>query len=383
MQKIKTLIVDNCEVNRRAVAEILSKSQDFAVHGVARHGRDALRKVDMDRPDLIITDLDMPVMDGVEMLQALRQRDPELPVVVFSRQRHKGAAATVQALINGANGFVRRPEEGEGSIRDKVVARMLLDKARDCVGGLRRGLDSSGAPPRVAPPPGAEAQAPRAQAPRAQGPGAQATPAQRADRQRGAVPRCAMRAVGIGVSTGGPDALSELLPSIPGDLHVPVFIVQHMPPMFTKSLAERLNRITDARVKEGEDGEQPEAGSIYLAPGGWHMVVQRRPDNGLVIRLNEEEPENHCRPAVDVLFRSLAGLYGPEVLAVVLTGMGRDGLEGCRVIAAQGGTVYVQSQQTCTVWGMPRAVYEAGLHHKEIDLQDMGHTILQAVRYRH
>jgi two-component system chemotaxis response regulator CheB len=304
-------------------------------------------------PDLVTLDMEMPVMDGIETLKALRKTHPKLPIVMFSTLTERGSSATMDALSLGASDYVTKPAnvgsviEGMGRIREDLIPKI---KAL-C------GRKNPVASPLVAQP----------------RPASRFTRGARTPDSAGTVDILA-----IGVSTGGPNALAELMPALGKNFPVPVVIVQHMPPLFTRLLAERLGAISGFKCQEGSEGQLLRPGQLWVAPGGFHMVTERVRD-GVILRLNEERPENSCRPAVDVLFRSVAKCYGSKVLSVVLTGMGQDGLKGCEAIAAAGGQVLAQDEASSVVWGMPGAVSTAGLADKTLPLKELAPEILRRI----
>jgi len=334
MPKIRVLIVDDSVVMRRMITEVLSLDPDIEVVGSAPDGRIALQKVPQVNPDIITMDVEMPGMNGIETVRELRKTHPKLPVIMFSTLTARGADATFDALAAGAADYVTKPAN-VGSVTEGLsrLATELIPKIKvHC----RRTLPAAN--PTAAP----SCRVSKAQAP---APGATA---QRPD------------ILCIGTSTGGPNALADIFSAITMPLPVPIVIVQHMPPLFTRMLAERLGKGSRTRFMEGEEGMPVEPGAVYIAPGGLHMEV-RRIGTRVAIHLHEGPPENSCRPAVDVLFRSVAIVYGRGTLGVVLTGMGQDGLHGCHVIREQGGHVLAQDKETSVVWGMPGFVANAGL----------------------
>ncbi len=275
-----------------------------------------------------------------------------MPVIMCSSLTQRGAKVTIEALAGGASDYVAKPAghaSREAAMR--ALAQELIPKIHALAAAALRDAAVPIAPRLTLPVAG-----PRAIA---------------------ALPPGKPSVLAIGVSTGGPAALDVLLPALPGDFPLPVLIVQHMPEVFTRLFAERLGRRCQLRVGEATEGERAVAGGIYIARGNWHMelLAAARTGGAPTIHLNQDAPENHCRPAVDVLFRSAARVYGSGVLAVVLTGMGSDGLAGCRLIRQQGGIVLAQDQATSTVWGMPGAVTQAGLAHKVLPLGAMAAEI--------
>jgi len=360
------VVVDDSVVIRRLVSSILNDDPEIEVVGTAANGRIALAKINQFQPDLITLDLEMTEMDGLATLSALKQRYPRLPVIIFSTLTELGARATINALSNGASDYVTKPSsslnvaESSERVRAQLIPKIksLIDRAR-----LRPHLvDSRGE--RLA---------------------ARSTNAHQAGdtgRHGGAKParqhNVRIGVVAIGVSTGGPAALGELLPRLPAAFPVPVIIVQHMPPMFTRLLAERLDAASILDVREAEQPCPLVAGQAWVAPGGRHLIVARSGAK-MWTALDDGPPENSCRPSVDVLFRSVAEHYGAGVLGVVLTGMGLDGLRGARAICEGGGRVITQDEGSSVVWGMPGAVAGAGLSDRIVPLVDMADEIISRV----
>jgi two-component system chemotaxis response regulator CheB len=362
MRKIRVLIVDDAVVVRRIVGDVLASDPDLEVVGTAANGRIGLAKIPQVNPDLVILDVEMPEMDGLQMLVALRKTYPRLPVVMFSTLTARGAVATLEALSLGANDYVTKPANvGSVSTGIQCIRDDLIPKIKALCAGMAGMAPSPGPLPRLHQP------APH--------------PALRPDATAGhALHRPGRRVdiVAIGVSTGGPNALAVLLPSLPATLPVPVVIVQHMPPLFTRLLAERLATKAAIRVGEGVAGTLLEPGCAWVAPGDFHMIVARDA-TAVRLQMHQSPPENSCRPAVDVLFRSVAKLYGAGTLAVVLTGMGQDGLRGCADIREAGGQILVQDEASSVVWGMPGFVARAGLADKVLPLEELGNEIVRKV----
>lgn len=344
---VRVLVIDDSVVARRVVAHAIDAEPGLVLAGTAPNGRAAIDKLDLLRPDVLVLDLDMPVMDGFETLAAVRHSHPHLPVIVYSHLTRAGAAATLDALALGATGFALKPRaDGIGMAEDMVRAELL-----PLIAAVAK-------PPTDMVPPGAQGHVPAALATHFE--------------------RAPVTAVVIGVSTGGPNALAELVPCLPASLRVPVFIVQHMPAVFTQMLADRLDRVAQVDVVEAADSEPVVAGRVYVAPGGRHMAV-RGTAASAAIELRDDAPENSCRPSVDVLFRSAARVYGSGVAGVVLTGMGSDGLRGCEAVRAAGGSIIVQDAESSVVASMPLAVAEAGLANAVLPLRDIGPTIVHWV----
>jgi two-component system chemotaxis response regulator CheB len=331
------MVVDDSVVVRKIVTDVLSADPGIEVVGTAVNGRIAVAKLEQLKPELVTMDIEMPEMNGIEAVRAIRGGQggtaySRVPIVMFSTLTERGASATLDALSAGANEYVTKPanvgsvSQSMESVREQLIPKIKALTGRPVTVG-----------PAAAPPP----LPPRPAAPRT-GPG-----------KKPAV-------LVIGSSTGGPEALAQVLPKLPANLPVPVLVVQHMPPVFTRQFAQRLDRLSGLRVVEATDGSPLLPGTVHLAPGDHHLVV-RSTARGLHTGLNQGPPENFCRPAVDPLFRSAVAAYDGAVLAVVLTGMGSDGRNGAAEIRAAGGTVVVQDQATSIVWGMPGAIASAGL----------------------
>jgi two-component system chemotaxis response regulator CheB len=359
VRPIRVLLVDDSTIARRLIGAALAKEPGIELAGTAASGAIALAKIPQMAPDAVVCDVEMPGLDGIATVKKIREIDPMLPVVMFSSLTERGATITLDALAAGANDYALKPSTERGETLETVVKQTLVPKIVAVVGARR----ASGTPPAKMP------VAPRIDA--------VARPAPVA--YTGA--RLQPEIVVVASSTGGPNALAEVLPTLPGDLPVPVLVVQHMPPVFTRCLAERLDGKSNLRILESAGGERIAAGKIYIAPGGRHLEVCREGDFVTTV-LTDAEPENSCRPAADVLFRAAARTYGSAVLGVVLTGMGEDGLKGARAIVEAGGRVIVQSGPTCVVWGMPKAVEEAGLAEYVAPLSEIATAIAQRVARR-
>ena len=338
MRRIRVLVVDDSAVVRKLLTDAVTSSPDFELAGSAGNGQAALERLDAAAPDVVTLDVEMPVLDGIATLKQLRLRRPRLPVLMLSSHTERGALATLDALAAGASDFVTKPV-----LSGLAEAQAFME--REVLGRLR-GLAGRPASPGVA--------APSRLPPTASPPVAAARP-----RAPGMPPR-RLEAIVIGISTGGPPALAQLIPALPASLPVPILVVQHMPPLFTRVLADRLSSLGPLKVTEATDGAPALAGHVHLAPGGRHLVVERGLA-GPVLRLNDGPPESSCRPAADPLFRSAAELWGDALLAVVMTGMGSDGRAGAERIRARGGSIIVQDKESSVVWGMPGAVADAGL----------------------
>lgn len=371
--KIRILIVDDSAVARRVLTDVLSGDPLLEVVDSAPNGRVALDKLPTAKPDLIILDVEMPEMDGLETLAEIRKRHPRLPVIMFSALTERGASVTLEALALGANDYVTKPSNtGNRANALQQVREDLIPRIK----AFCRDIVALAAAPPVSEPATVFKPRPVLGSPPTSAPHPALKPA-----LTPIAPRSHARVdvVAIGLSTGGPNALAALLPQIPAQLPVPIVIVQHMPPIFTRTLAERLATQSGLPIAEGVAGVILKPGQIWIAPGGLHMIVERQ---GLQIRLqlHQGEPENSCRPAVDVLLRSVAEIYCGNVLAVIMTGMGQDGLRGCEAIHKTGGQIIAQDEASSVVWGMPGAIVKAGLADGQIALPQLAREIQARVR---
>jgi two-component system chemotaxis response regulator CheB len=351
---VRVLVVEDSAVMRRIITTALSKYPDIEVVGYAVNGLQAIDKVRELLPDVVTLDIEMPEMDGLTALRHIRKEQRLMPIIMFSSLTHANSQATVVALTAGASDYVGKPTSTSGigpsgstDAAFKVLEAELIPKI---FGLARRRRLSAAVRPDAAPLAERAASVNAARQPAASA----AVPIQLATAPSVPAP---VSAVAIGVSTGGPMALLEIFSQLSAPLPVPVFIVQHMPVTFTALLAARLTAATVMDFKEPVHGETPLPGVGYMAPGGQHMALVQTAGRTSIM-LNSDPPENSCRPAVDVLFRSAAEVYGSSLLAVVLTGMGYDGLKGCQAIRARHGRVIAQDEETSVVWGMPGAVVQ-------------------------
>ena len=352
-RKIRVLVVDDSVVMRRLLSEAIASDAELEVAGYAANGQIALSLLDQVAPDLVTLDVEMPVMDGLATLKAIRASGRRLPIIMFSTLTNRGAEATIDALAAGASDYVAKPAgAGDYTTARERIREALLPKVKA-----------------LCPRPAAAVPR-RAEVPR---PGPRPLPY-----KRKAEP---VNVLAIGCSTGGPNALTQLLPAIPAEFPAAIVIVQHMPPAFTRFLAQRLSSLCQMPVEEAEAGAELRPGKMWVAPGGNHLLVER--EGPLTrLRINQEAPENSCRPSVDVLFRSVAKVFGSRALAMVLTGMGQDGLRGCELLAAAGAEIVVQDEATSVVWGMPGFIARAGLADAVLPLADIGSHLLDRVASR-
>lgn len=361
---LRVLVADDSLVFRRAISDALAAIPDVSVVGSAANGKIAVQKVMDLKPDLLTLDMEMPEMDGLAVLQALKQTGSTTSVMVISSVTLRGGRLTMQALERGAFDFLTKPQGRDAAESKAMMIRELAPRLR-ALAHRRQIRDILRAPGGAS--------------------NATATPAApavvtkpRSSPARTLPPEIVL----IGVSTGGPAALTRLLPMLPADLPVPVAIVQHMPPIFTQSLAESLASRCSLEVREAADGERLTAGRVLIAPGGRHMRLVGAPDAVARVQITDDPPENNCRPAVDYLFRSAAATLPGRAMAVILTGMGNDGTLGLRLLKRHGCFAIAQDEATSVVFGMPKAAIEAGLADVVLPIDAIAPRIVATVRGR-
>ena len=377
---MRVLVADDAVLFRRLLADVLASLPGVEVVGSAANGKIALQKVRELKPDLLTLDIEMPEMDGLEVLDALvrdallRNGERTVEVIVVSAGCRRGGDLTMRALEKGAFDFIIKPEaanpdRAREALLAEVAPRIRAIAHRLEVRTILRGSSGCG----------------RQAFPAAPTFAAEPVPAglsldgvaRRMERlSNPAKPEMVL----IGVSTGGPAALAQLLPAIPRDIGVPILIVQHMPAVFTKSLADSLAAKCVVRVREAAQGEFIEPNTAYIAPGGRHMRLEVGPENEPIIELTDDPPENNCRPAVDYLFRSAANRFPGRAMAVILTGMGNDGALGLRLLKRYGCFVIAQDQASCVVYGMPKAAVDAGVADVVLPLEGIANRIVATVR---
>lgn len=341
MAQLRVMVVDDSALFRSLLADAVNASGCARVVTHAGDGREALRKAAEFRPDVVTVDVEMPVMSGLELLQALRREYPKIPIVVVSALTTQGARESVRALELGATDVVAKPDGADASSNRDELRRRMAEL-------LQGFVPSAPAPKSILPP-------------------------------RPAVAALPPQLVAIGCSTGGPAALATILPMLPRTLAAPVLIVQHMPPLFTASLAESLAAKCALKVVEAKAGDLLQPGRIFIAPGGRHLGVASTGSSGRYLELTDDPPENHCRPAVDYTFRTVAQHYRERAMGVILTGMGKDGTLGLRVMKRHGVYVIGQSAESCTVYGMPREAMAAGVVDVELPAEQIARAIVEAV----
>jgi two-component system chemotaxis response regulator CheB len=334
MSRIRVVVVDDSAVIRRLVSDVLGRDSEIEVVGTAGDGATALAKIAALAPDLVTLDVEMPDRSGLEVLLDIRKIAPKLPVIMFSSLTQRAGATTLEALARGASDYVTKPT---GTTREAAIAHV-----RDQLVPKVKMLTMRGA-------------SPLAQRPLSR-------------------PSNRPQLLAIGTSTGGPNALTQLFARIPASFPIPIVLVQHMPPTFTRLLAERLSTTSPLSFSEATHGALLRPGHVLVAPGDQHMRISQNTETTSVV-LDQGPPEHSCRPAVDVLFRSVAAT-NLRALAVVLTGMGHDGVRGCEAIRGAGGSVVVQDEATSVVWGMPGAISRAGLADRVLPLGEIASEIL-------
>lgn len=350
---IKVLVVDDSAFMRKAITSMLQEDPEIKVIGTARDGLEAVELVQKLKPDVVTMDVEMPRMDGISALKEIMQKCP-VPVIMVSSLTVEGAKVTLEALELGAVDFIPK-NLAELSVNIVKIKGMLLEKIK-VIG--KKGIVKRKP---VIKPSETKIEVPKIETPKVRITG---------ERKVGIV--------AIGTSTGGPKALQEIIPKLPKDFPTPIVIAQHMPPNFTKPFAERLDQLSQLTVKEAEEGESIKPGIVYVAPGRGHMRLKRR---GIetYISISEDKEEFIYRPSVDALMSSVAETFPGRSLGVILTGMGNDGLKGCKDIKQTGGRIFAQNEESCVVYGMPRAVVEAGIADKVVPLEEMAGEIINAV----
>lgn len=352
---IKILIADDSAFMRRLLSDLFLQEPDFMVLDTASNGKDAINKIKHLKPDLVTMDINMPIMDGLTALEHLMEEECKVPVVMISSLTKDGADATIKALSLGAVDFIEKvsgPISSITSIKDEILSK--------CRAAVNANIRKSFMTP---------------------------------NRQqfinkdipfKGNIKPMIVsnhgneKLIAIGTSTGGPRALQQIITQLPGDLPCGVVIVQHMPAGFTKSLADRLNTLSQLDVKEAENNDIIGSGKVFIAPGNYHMTIETQGESR-VIRLNQNPPVASHRPAVDILFESVAK-FGNKIIAVVLTGMGSDGAKGMQYIKKTGGYSIAEDKSTAVVYGMPKAVAELGLIDKVLPIDSIAAELVQLAR---
>jgi len=365
---LRVLVVDDSALFRKVMTEALKSISEVEVVGEAPNGKLAVQRVRELKPDLLTLDIEMPQMDGIAVLDALRQGGEDAMVIVVSALTVRGGRLTVKALEKGAVDFITKPETSGVDESRRAILNELAPRVRALA--HRREIRSI---LKVNPPPPPPPKKPE-----------QARIAADLGRVAETMSRVANAArpemVLVGVSTGGPNALAQMLPSIPANIGVPFLIVQHMPPIFTQSLAESLSAKCAVRVREASHNEPILPNTVYIAPGGRQMRVNSGNGGSKVIEITDDPPENNCKPAVDYLFRSVANRFPGRAMAVILTGMGNDGTLGLRLLKRNGCHIIAQDEASCVVFGMPKAAIDAGVVDAVVPIEAIASRIVALVR---
>ncbi|WP_085900877.1 protein-glutamate methylesterase/protein-glutamine glutaminase [Kiloniella majae] len=371
----RIMVVDDSAVIRGLLTRILEGDPQVSVVESVSNGEIAVKRLESQKIDVVVLDIEMPVMDGLTALPKLLQVKPDVQVIMASTLTRKNAEISLKAMRLGAADYIPKPTSSGELTKASDFKHELVAKVK-ALGQVARASQKAPLPSAAKTQQGA-ATTPSAQRSKEASVAAPSSlyPSKTITLRKDAITKPDILA--IGSSTGGPQALFDVLGNL-GTITQPVVITQHMPATFTALLAEHIARVSSMPSKEGEEGEILKGGHIYLAPGGYHMVFEKQGVN-TVIRLNQEPPENFCRPAVDPMLRSLSKIYGSRLLVLILTGMGSDGLRGSEVVTAAGGSVIAQDEQTSVVWGMPGAVATAGLCSAVLPIKEMASNVRQLV----
>jgi len=361
---LKVMIVDDTIVYRKIVSDVLSEIPGVQVVGAAHNGKAALLKMKALQPDLLTLDIEMPEMSGLELLEHMRTEAPDVGAVMLSTLTQEGGAMTMRALELGAFDFIPKPQSGTMA-ENRVAVKKALEPILQAFSRIRRNK-------RV--PTFQRAVAPQKPVPKV----TRSSPVSGSAIKRAGISSI----VGIGISTGGPNALARLLPSLPGDIGVPIVIVQHMPPIFTQSLAKSLDNKCALEVHEAKNGEPLQPNRVYIAPGGKQMKIVAATDGRQrVIKITDDPPENSCKPSVDYLFRSIAELYVGRATGVIMTGMGSDGTTGLKLMKGNGAVIIAQDEASCVVFGMPKEPIQQGIADVVAPLGNIGREIIKTLSY--
>ncbi len=355
-QPTRILVVDDSALYRQTLQNTLRELAEVEVVGIGRNGKDALVKIEQLDPDLLTLDVEMPDLNGIEVLREIKQRNLRCKAIMVSSFTSAGAQITTDALLEGAFDFILKPTGGDPNTN----RQRLRDELTEKIEAFRQTEQ-------------------RAQRQSRQNLSAASNDCSEAEPNAAPNPQTLCEAVLIGISTGGPAALKTVLPKFPAEFPVPVLVVQHMAAHFTTSLARRLDEMCELRIVEATDGMEIEAGTVVIAPGGKQLKILKQ-GHRMFAKTTDDPPENNCRPAVDYLFRSATKAWQGNALGVIMTGMGRDGVKGCEDLKANGGYVFAQSEDGCVVYGMPKAVIEAKLADRVLPLGKMAPAIIRHVK---
>ena len=363
---LRVLVVDDTVLYRKIVSDVLASIPDVEVVGSAHNGKAAISKLASLKPDLLTLDIEMPEMNGIQVLEHIQRQAPQIGAIMLSTLTHEGGAMTMKALELGAFDFIPKPQSGTMAENRKKIETAISPMIR----AFQRSARISGL----------------ASSTTRTGKLVAATPKRNSTgtftkRPSTSINRSKAEVIAIGISTGGPNALAKMLPMIPKDIGVPILIVQHMPPMFTQSLANSLSGKCAVAVREARQGEPIVPNTVFIAPGGKQMKIVAGADGkSRVIKITDDPPENSCKPSVDYLFRSVAHHYVGRATGVIMTGMGSDGTEGLKLMKQNGATIIAQNEATCVVYGMPREAAETGLADAVLPLNQIAEMIVKTVR---
>jgi len=374
MAELRLLVVDDSTMYRQALKGIVETIPGVKCIGQACDGKEAIEKIVSEKPDVVTLDMEMPVMSGMDVIKAVTAKHLSTQLIIVSACSQSGAKVAINALKLGAYDFITKPNRLAGGGAKEDIRQQLIEKLEALHGGTNKGIKRP-----------AEAIDTTKNSRRPITIGKSPTTAKKLVEPKFVTPlspssrRLAPKAIAMGCSTGGPKALLKLFSGLNYELDVPIFIVQHMPPMFTQTLAKSIDEIGTVSVKEAEDGDKPLPNHAYIAPGGRQMKLIRG-DGGVEIKITDDAPENFCKPSVDYFFNSVAEIYEARALGVILSGMGSDGSEGLKKMKRHGVTVLGQDEESCVVYGMPRVAQEAGLVDKQVSIEDMASAIEDVIR---
>jgi len=357
---IRVLVVDDSIFMRNIISDMLGEEKDIEVVGAARNGKQAIELNEKLKPDVITLDIEMPIMNGLEALKKIMAKNPTR-VIMLSSLTEEGAKETLEALENGAYDFLQKPS-GQISLDIRILKEELIEKIRDSKkANIKLLKKQSTKKVKINLHKFVKNKINK---------NTEQTKKYKGDTERIVV---------IGISTGGPNALQRIIPNIPQNINAGLLIVQHMPPKFTKSLADRLDTLSNINVREARDGDEIENGLALIAPGNYHMIVKKQ-GNKKIVKLNQDPPYTGHRPSANITFKSVSEVYKEKTIGVIMTGMGGDGAEYLKEIKNQGGETIGQSERTCVIYGMPRVAYEMGGVNHVVDLEEIPNKIMELLK---
>lgn len=364
---LKVLVVDDTIFYRKIVSDVLAELPGIQVVGTAANGKMAVYRIDRLRPDLLTLDIEMPEMNGLQVLEWIRDHAPGVGAIVLSAFTKQGSQMTVKALELGAFDYIQKTDTGGGmeankaAVKEAIVPMLQAFARRREIRGVLKGKPAT----------------------QSENGCKTKSCTNGVVRRMGNISgglRRKSTIVAVGISTGGPEALAKMLPRLPEDLNVPVLVVQHMPQAFTQSITANLNDKCAVTVKAAVNGEVIQPGTVYFAPGGTQMKIAKTADGRVLIRLTDDHPENNCKPSADYLFRSIAHHYGDQATGVIMTGMGSDGALGLKLMKRNGALIIAQNEDTCTVYGMPKEPIESGIADIIAPLDRIADEIIRSIR---